>query len=380
MQSAADFSSPSIELDETLSFARDKVFAVVHVLAGLLRETPASLISMSSLSQVAAHLQVVAHDLTSFVAEQNSSYISSAALIIDQSIAPLLWGAFLKAPYFAPDSLPKLMAAQAAHSQDAIRQLSGQREDLHAQLTELQSKITAQEASLSSLVTGAAQERAEAAAAVANLNLKFAEHETVRLGEFQTALTELRSNFGIFDEKMRGDGEKLIAAMEGYRNEAAKIVQIVGNIGVTGNYQNIAQSEAREAAFWRGLTVVFFLFGVLLAGTTFVSVLGEHLDGTSAWSVVIRLLYAIVIALPAFYTARESARHRTNSDRARQTELELASIGPFIESLKDDKKMEIREQLTKHYFGRPVESHTVDNPINKAFLDTIVKVIRESKK
>lgn len=58
-------------------------------------------------------------------------------------------------------------------------------------------------------------------------------------------------------------------------------------------------------------------------------------------------------------TALESARHRTNADRARQTELELASLGPFIELMKDPDKEEIRKSLIPTYFGRPVDAHEI---------------------
>ncbi|MBL0223238.1 MAG: hypothetical protein IPQ17_11085 [Xanthomonadales bacterium] len=96
-----------------------------------------------------------------------------------------------------------------------------------------------------------------------------------------------------------------------------------------------------------------------MATATFYRFYHEPVTTTNTLAIAIRLLYALAVAAPAFYTARESARHRTNADRARQTELELASLGPFIELLKDQDKDEIRKSLISTYFGRPIDPHEI---------------------
>src|SRR3546814_1699158 len=130
-----------------------------------------------------------------------------------------------------------------------------------------------------------------------------------------------------------------------FRSDAARIVQVVGDIGVTGNYQTIANKEARQANLWRRVTVGLFACGLAMAGFTFYKFYHEPVSSSNTLAIAVRLLYALAVASPAFYTARESARHRTNDDRARQTELELASLGPFNELLKDDDKDAIRKSL-----------------------------------
>ena len=166
--------------------------------------------------------------------------------------------------------------------------------------------------------------------------------------------------------------------LERQRTEAARIVGVVGNTGITGNYQKIAMSEAQQADSWRGITIGFFGVGVILAIVTFVTFLEHSAD---PFSVVIRLLFALGITAPAWYTARESARHRTNADRARQTELELASLGPFIELLPEAKKEEIRAKMTDLYFGKGVETHTVSDPTDsvKALGGIVVDMMKAAK-
>lgn len=242
-------------------------------------------------------------------------------------------------------------------------------------------KADAQAARMDALAEGAARERAEAATTVAKLEQAFAEKETERSAAFDAALGELRKNFIAFDGQVRADSAELLGTIEEQRVQAARIVQVVGNIGVTGNYQQIANKEASQANFWRWVTIVVFVGGITVAAATFVKFWSQPFSPETALSVVIRLLYAIAITAPAWYTARESARHRTNSDRARQTELELASIGPFIELLPEEKKVQIREQLTPLYFGRAVEAHTANNPLDAvAVKDMAVELAKVLKK
>lgn len=381
MQPTPEFTDPGIFKDETHLFARDKVFALTHAIDALLQATPAELTSIHALNQLNAHLEVVVNELTSFQASKNLGHITNAATRLEQNALPFLWGFVPQVQQLPPDSLSALLEAQASASRESVKQLSAQRDELSAKLSDLAAKADAQEKRLEALSDGSAKERAQAAATVAKLEQVFAQKETERAAAFDGALTELRKDFSIFDSKTRQDAGLLIGSLEERRTEAARIVQVVGNIGVTGNYQQIANSEGKQANFWRWATVFFFAGGIVVAAATFIKFWSESFSPETAWSVAIRLLYAIAITAPAWYTARESARHRTNSDRARQTELELASIGPFIELLPEEKKIKIRSDLTPIYFGKSVEAHTANNPLDAvAMKDMAVELAKAFKK
>jgi hypothetical protein len=98
-----------------------------------------------------------------------------------------------------------------------------------------------------------------------------------------------------------------------------------------------------------------------------------------AWSAAIRLLYAIAVTAPAWYAAKESARHRSNADSARRTELELASLGPFIELMPEEKKIAIREALVEKYFGNGTVPHEVI-PAGSDMKEILIEAIRAIKK
>ncbi len=403
MQGREEFTDPSVAENEPIAFARDKVFGLTHLIASLLEIVPATLASSVAISNMQAQLQQPVSELSNFLANHNPGHIANAAVQFDQNVMPFLWGLPQQINSLGEESLSAIVARQAKASVEAVRQLSEQRAELESRFSAVRAQADSLTSQLQSQVDMAARERAEALATVANLQKEFADREIERGKSFEAAAERQRleskaeieklsnevkklsdDHKGVFDSLVADLGKQttdLVEQIDTKRQEAARIVQVVGNIGVTGNYQQIANVEAKDANFWRWATVLFFGAGISLAGMTFYKFWHEPLNTESLLSVAIRLLYAIAITAPAWYTARESARHRSNSDRARQTELELASIGPFIELMPEEKKVEIREALTKSYFGRQIEPHEVNSPLDVGGIkDLVIETIKAVRK
>lgn len=381
IQGSAEMADPVVADNEQYAFARDKSFAIAQSIHTLLQATPATLASTQAMAQIQAQIQAPLSELNAFLSNKNPGHIVNAAGQLEQSVLPLLW-AFAPQVHTLPQpNLSELLEHQVAAAAQAIHQLTTQRDELASKLQSEVSRAETLSTRLDSMTEGAAKERAEASAAVAKLEKAFAEKEIERAAAFEASLTKFREDFGLLEGKSKIDSEMLIAALEDQKTKAARIVQVVGNIGVTGNYQQIANAEAAQANFWRWATVVVFGVGVTVAAATFIKFWNQPFSVENIWSVVIRLLYALAITAPAWYTARESARHRTNADRARQTELELASIGPFIELMPEERKVAIREELTKVYFGRQVDAHDVKAPFDATVMkDLAVELAKALKK
>lgn len=319
--------------------------------------------------------------MSAYVSNKNVAHITNAAAQCEQSVLPLLWGLPQQVASLNEPSLATLVQKQAEASLQTVHLLVQQRDALSASLKEAEAKAEALSARLDTLQEATARDRAEAAAAVANLQKAFAEKEIERATAFDAATLGFKQDYEALRTTVSSKADEALNDLEEQRKKAARIVQVVGNIGVTGNYQQIANSEGTQANFWRWVTVAIFGAGISVAAATFIKFWNQPFSTENTWSVVIRLLYAIAITAPAWYTARESARHRTNSDRARQTELELASIGPFIELMPEDKKIAIREALTKNYFGKPIDAHDVQSPMDIANMkDFVVELVKAAKK
>jgi len=360
-QGDAEFSDPEVFSTDANAYARDRVFAVSTALKAAIDTTPAEAMSLQGMEQIQGYANQMRGEFEAFRANHNAGHIQNAANSLD-TIIRNSWA--LGIPAGSLEVSLDVFKAQSERSQRAIEQLAGQRDVLRGQITELQNQVAAAVADLEGLKVDAARERAEAAATVAKLEQQFAGEERDRANAFEGGIKGLAEQFNAFQQKAQSEAAAIIELLEGRRAEAAKIVQVVGNIGATGNYQLIADREQRAANTWRWITLGLFGVGIAVALSTFLKFWSLPMSPDNAASVALRLLYAIVITAPAWYTARESARHRTTADHARRVELELASIGPFIELLPEDKKIEIRGKLVEAYFGKSSQPHDVQPPVD----------------
>ena len=140
MQSAPEFADPSVADNETMAFARDRVFALAKVIQSLLDQTPASLASTQGLNQLHANLQAPLNELTAFLSNKNPGHISNAAAQIDQSVQPLLWGFAPQTQGISKPVLPEILDAQASSARESVHQLVAQRDDLASRFQALSVK------------------------------------------------------------------------------------------------------------------------------------------------------------------------------------------------------------------------------------------------
>lgn len=381
LQADPAMTDPAIANHEQHSFARDKTFAMAQVVSSLLDSTPVVLSSVPALNQINKFVQASLNELKAYISNKNPAHIANACMQFEQNVLANLWGFAPQVQGVTSAGLPELFERMSQSTAETIRHLVGERDKLNEKVLETKVVVDTLNERLTTMSESAAKERANASAAIAKLEQVFAEKETERAAVIEAALSKIKSDYSMIETETKVSSAALIAELEEQRSKAAQIVQVVGNIGVTGNYQIIANGEAKQANFWRWATIIFFACGVSLAVSTFIRFWGEPVTPESIWSIAIRLLYAIAITAPAWYTSKESARHRTNSDRARQTELELASLGPFIELMPQEKKIEIREQMAKLYFGREVEAHTSKSPLDVELVkDIAIELAKAFKK
>jgi len=350
---------PRVASDEVAQFNREKLLNFVRSIRTLINQSSAAMASEPALNQMNSNLQGPISELTSFVSNHNVGHLANAVSQIDQNVLNYTWAFYPKATPATKAEAAEVFDSIQSRSRETFAILSEERRKLSEEIDDLTKQIEAQEARLSEIQEASTKTRAEMTAALASLETVFNKDQAKR----DTAHTEFfrrtEVEFSTAKSEFQSNAKEILAALDTHKNDAARIVQVVGDIGVTGNYQTIANRETKQANIWRWMTVGLFACGLAMAGFTFYKFYHEPVTPTNTLGIAIRLLYALAIAAPALYTARESARHRTNADRARQTELELASLGPFIELLKDQDKDDIRKSLISSYFGRTVDPHEI---------------------
>ena len=197
--------------------------------------------------------------------------------------------------------------------------------------------------------------------------------EEVRNGFQKQIETELK--------KIDTNTKDLIDRLDKKETEAKKLVNVIGNIGATGNYQRIAEAHKKSADNWRNIAIGFMtVLSIILLVTIW------KIDGdTFNWQIsLIRILSALVLTYPATYAARESAKHRKLENLNRKAELDLASINPFIEILDEKKKQEIKEKLVEKYFGNNEgyidKENDKSDEVSMTIIERLAKLINEVRK
>lgn len=155
--------------------------------------------------------------------------------------------------------------------------------------------------------------------------------------------------------------------------EAKKIVNIVGNVGVTGNYQKIASEHKTTANTFRWISIGIM---IVMSGLLIWTIIDLSKDGFDLYKSIVRIVAATILTYPAIYASKESSRHRVLETKNRNLELELASLGPFIELLSEDKKEKIKEDLVYRYFGNGLSEENVKESEEDVSINGLEKIIK----
>jgi hypothetical protein len=316
-------------------------------------------VSLQALDTLRNQMQSVQSELQQFQSNRASGHVANAAANLEGALQTFGW-AFYKRPAKGSKAYGESIQSIESAARTSIAEVAKTRDEVNSSLADLRAKIASQGENLGNLQQASQDLASQNAAALQGFENRYKEYESRVTVEFTQKLESLEERFEIFQEQRVQQAEGLIASLKASERTAREIVQIVGNIGLTGNYQNRAISERTQADYLRWGAIIFFLIG---GGIIASSVIESFQGNVEPLELVARVLAALTISAPAVYLAKESARHRSNSDRAKQTELELASLAPFLESLPDDKRQEVIGSLSSAYFGTKVEEHQVSHPV-----------------
>lgn len=173
------------------------------------------------------------------------------------------------------------------------------------------------------------------------------EKETLK-EEFETERETYEKEVSELKVNISENTTKLVEELETKLKESKKLVNVIGNVGATGNYQKIADYHKGQANIWRWIALSFMVILVGLLIWTIYHITGGEFN----WKVaIVRIVAFSALLYPATYASKESSKHRKLENINRKSELDIASISPFIEILPDEKKQEIKEKMVEKFFG-----------------------------
>jgi predicted nucleic acid-binding Zn-ribbon protein len=224
---------------------------------------------------------------------------------------------------------------------ERIEQLSQLLQERRNEQSELKSLIDSQKERIDSVIN--------------DFQSQFSEAETSRRNSFDELREQLRqqtsdliekleAKFQSHQEELQSQADSFLQGMRQRDDETKALAHAMGARGISSSFQSTANKNEKAANRLRVLATIFFAIMAVVV----IWALRE-----SSWSAsLIRISAALILTIPAAYLARESTRQRREATRSRRIELELTALGPFLETLDEDKESELREYLTKIYFGR----------------------------
>lgn len=143
-----------------------------------------------------------------------------------------------------------------------------------------------------------------------------------------------------------------LAAMRGHEEQSRKVLSAVGVNATATDYGTYANAQKEAANRWRIGAVI----ALSIAATAFLLVAGAPLFGVGGdsewWEVVLQKLSAPVGAAAVGYVLiRESGQHRKEERSARQVQLTLTALEPFIANLPEPQKERIRVETARRIFA-----------------------------
>lgn len=154
------------------------------------------------------------------------------------------------------------------------------------------------------------------------------------------------------------------------------IHELVAEDGIAGGYKKNADEEKRAANLWRWMTMG--CYSLIILWVLFKNKLGfeTYIENEVQWPVLAITISITAIALiAASFSSRQSRMHLINEQKMRWFALEVKAIDPFISSLPEPDRNELKKQLSEKLFCQQQGEDLSKELDNNKSLDTLSSVV-----
>jgi hypothetical protein len=329
----------------------------ISYLKDRLKLTIPTIVQEAELTNISKEIENSLTQINAFVGNKNTGHITNATNHLYTATSR---GRNLPLPFTTNGfDFSKNIVNFEKITKEKYDQLETENKELKKQFDALSKKLEETDKALENVNTTLKQKELK----IQNLNKSFQTNfETIKTSatqnyeqdrktfraEFEKSKKALAKEVEDLKSEINTGTGQIIKDLEAKLEEAKKIVGVVSDKAVTGNYQKVANSHKTTADVFRVIAIILMicLSGILIY--TIWDISGENFDWTKS---LIRILAAAALSYPATYAARESSKHRKLEVLNRKAELELTAINPFIELLPETQKQTIKEKLVEKYFG-----------------------------
>ena len=335
-----------VQLNEQNTATYEKLKILIPILESRINGMGSIICNPTYLNNIFSYLSNIQSYVNSDIASPSSGYYGNIPGQIDNIVAQLLYIPAVDKTT-AKQSLGQIISTYKKQNENIIEKIKQEKDGLEKEVSTLKQKVAG-------LETQIKNKEQELITLSENFKQQFTSSQNLR---DQTARTKLDDTLQLwddaekkyseqikqseeniqksFDEKyedLKKQTKSIIDDMKEKQEEIKKIYGLVGDIVSCGEYKKYAQNEHNEAKklFW--ISFDLFCGAALIMAIAIIRELFNDGD-FSWWSVLTRLPIAVVILLPAFYTAIEARKRRNQEIALRDFEIKIANIDPYLKNI-----------------------------------------------
>lgn len=395
-ESKSKAEAASIEAVEAL----DRISNGSRFIEGLLNRVEPILIVPTWLDQINSSLTQISACVTQFGTASDIGQLNSGNAHLDTALSQISTIHVLATPTDI-DNLREASATfrracgQLSRNLEAdVEQTRSASVTLKAKLDELTTEITTQKKRLDDAITGFTESFNTAQSArneefsttkeklksdISSVIAKSQESVSALISEGKEAINQLQKNLQEnHDAHLKSTIEKsegLVENIGKHQDEAERLVGIISMTGIVGGYQQVADKERDSFVRWRIGTVLCMILLASFGFYTFYTAVSPNFEPAAFAN---RLFVTVTLALLAGYSAFQADRHRKSEIENRRMELELASFDPFLASLTDEERNELKKVMADRIFGRNAIHTNENEPVSPGSIVDLLKLAVES--
>ncbi|WKD50995.1 hypothetical protein [Microbulbifer spongiae] len=156
------------------------------------------------------------------------------------------------------------------------------------------------------------------------------------------------------------------SAQQELNNKQKSVDDLLGTISasvIAGDYDSSAASEKKMADWLRIGSLACMVIIAVIIGFSLYETTTEAFKWENS---LFRLVFTVLLSVPAAYLARESTKHRQQQYTHLQTSLDLKAITPYLASLPIEEQHRLKSEIANRLFApRDYASSTADSyPVN----------------
>lgn len=356
----------------------------INYISAILKNVDSHLVSPNTINSINQHLQKVLPELRNFSNNENIGHLTNANNHLDTALHTVKLIPYISDELTTEQVRENITSFRRSTGQ-LLNNITGDVDSLKANIDELKNEIEKER----NKITNQA-ERIDKA--VSQFQEQFSESEDRRRESFTKTTEERETKFNNkiskLDEEVRANIGKLetdfsdflsknqemannsIEALKDSKDEAAEIVNIIGNSGKAGQYKKTSDEDKEAADFWRIVTVVSMI-GIIIAALSLIIWPVEN-DWTAFAT---RVFLSGAFGIIATYAARESIQHRKKARINRKLALELAALNPYLALLPKDEQKKVKVNLADRFFGQPIDENQNEDYSAIPLIEAIKKAL-----